>query len=118
MLRMAQHLQLTWIAMSENFKAIRKSNISRFALVTGVLYGVLGCLWIIASDSLVSSISSDPAWVATAQRYKGFFYVLATSLGLIFLVRTGFQRLLRASSHAEASDLQVRDLFLQHPKPM
>ncbi|WP_198026798.1 sensor histidine kinase [Polaromonas glacialis] len=104
--------------MSENFKAIRKSNISRFALATGVLYGVLGCLWILASDSLVSSISSDPAWVATAQRYKGLFYVLATSLGLIFLMRTGFQRLLRASSHAEDSDLQVRDLFMQHPKPM
>lgn len=115
---LAAHLKLTWIAVPDNLKAILKLNISRFALGTGAFYVVLGCVWIIASDSLVSSISSDPAWVATAQRYKGFFYIFATSLGLMFLVRAGLQQLLKASSHAKASDLQVRDLFLQHPKPM
>ena len=104
--------------MPDNLKAILKLNISRFALGTGVLYAVLGLVWVIASDSLVSSISSDPVWVATAQRYKGFFFVLVTSLGLIFLVRGGFQRLLQAINRVEATELQVRDLFLQHPKPM
>ncbi len=104
--------------MTKHLKARREPNISRFALATGVLYAALGLLWIIASDALVSSISDDPAWVAAAQRYKGFLYVFATSLGLIFLVRAGYQRLLKAVSRADATELQVKDLFLQHPRPM
>ena len=104
--------------MSENIKTILRANIWRFALATGALYAVLGLLWVIASDAAVTSISTDPAWLAAAQRYKGFFYVAVTSLGLIFLVSAGYGRLLNALSRAEATELQVRDLFLQHPKPM
>ncbi|WP_198140665.1 sensor histidine kinase [Polaromonas naphthalenivorans] len=104
--------------MPQNLKAILKTDGSRFALGTGVLYAVLGLLWIIASDAAISSISTDPAWLVTAQRYKGFFYVGVTSVGLIFLVNAGYRRLWNALSRAEATELQIGDLFLQHPKPM
>ena len=104
--------------MAEKIKFIRLPALSRFAWGVGLLYAVFGGLWIIASDALVSSISSDPAWVAAAQRYKGIFYVGVTSLGLIFLVSEGYRRLLKAVSRAEATELQVRDLFSNHPKPM
>lgn len=104
--------------MIESPKPVPMPNIARLSLGIGVLYAALGVLWIIASDSLVASISTDPVWVAAAQRYKGFFYVLATSLGLIFLVNVGYKRLFHALQRAEAMKLQVRDLFLQHPKPM
>jgi PAS domain S-box-containing protein len=115
---MGRCLKFSEIAMTDDFKSMPMRNISRFAGGVGVLYAVLGLLWIVVSDALVLSISSDPAWVATAQRYKGFFYVLVTSLGLILLVSAGYRRLLNAVGRAEATELQVRDLFLQHPKPM
>ncbi len=84
----------------------------------GVLYAVLGVTWILVSDSLMASVSDDPHWLAAAQRYKGMFYVLGTSLALVFLVNASYRRLLDARHRTEASELQVRDLFLQHPKPM
>jgi len=104
--------------MIESPKPTLTPNIARLSLGIGVLYAALGLLWIIASDGLVASMSADPVWVAAAQRYKGFFYVLATSLSLIFLVNVGYKRLFQALQRAEAMKLQVRDLFLQHPKPM
>lgn len=104
--------------MIESPKPLLTPNIARLSLGIGLLYAALGLLWIIASDGLVASISADPVWVAAAQRYKGFFYVLATSLSLIFLVNVGYKRLFQALQRAEAMKLQVRDLFLQHPKPM
>jgi len=110
--------KLSKTAMAEKIKSFLLPDISRFAWGVGLLYVVFGGLWIIASDALVSSISSDPDWVAAAQRYKGIFYVGITSLGLIFLVSEGYKRLLKADSRAEATELQVRDLFLHHPKPM
>ncbi|UUZ64667.1 PAS domain-containing sensor histidine kinase [Polaromonas sp. P1-6] len=104
--------------MSQNLKAVLRPNISRFALGIGLLYAALGVLWILASDTFVTSISDNPAWMVTAQRYKGVFYVLSTSLGLIFLVNAGYRRVFDALNRAEAMELHARDLFLQHPKPM
>lgn len=98
--------------------AALRPNISRFALGIAVLYAALGVLWILVSDTFVASISRDTDWLTAAQRYKGVFYVLGTSLVLFFLVNAGYRRLLAALHRAEAIELQVRDLFLQHPKPM
>jgi PAS domain S-box-containing protein len=98
--------------------AALRPNISRFALGIAVLYAALGVLWILVSDTFVASISKDTDWLTAAQRYKGVFYVLGTSLVLFFLVNAGYRRLLAALHRAEAIELQVRDLFLQHPKPM
>lgn len=91
---------------------------TRTALGIGVLYAVLGLLWIFGSDALVASISSDPEWTASAQRYKGTFYVLGTSFALIFLINAGYKRLFQALARAESTELQMRDMFLQHPQPM
>jgi PAS domain S-box-containing protein len=104
--------------MRTRLKAALRPNISRLALGIAVLYAAVGVLWIFVSDTFVTSISSDPDWVAAAQRYKGVFYVLSTSLVLFFLVNAGYRRLFAALHRAEAVELQVRDLFLQHPKPM
>jgi PAS domain S-box-containing protein len=90
----------------------------RTALGIGMLYAVLGLLWIFGSDALVASISSDPEWTASAQRYKGIFYVIGTSLALIFLINAGYKRLFQALARAESTELRMRDMFLQHPQPM
>jgi PAS domain S-box-containing protein len=90
----------------------------RVAVGIGVLYAALGVLWILASDTFVHSLSDDPVWLAAAQRYKGIFYVISTSLGLIFLVDAGYRRVFAARDRADAMELHARDLFVQHPKPM
>jgi len=90
----------------------------RLAVGIGVLYAALGVLWILASDTFVNSLSDDAVWLAAAQRYKGIFYVVSTSLGLIFLVDAGFRRVFAARDRADAMELHARDLFVQHPKPM
>jgi PAS domain S-box-containing protein len=99
-------------------KALLKPNTSWMALGIGLLYALLGVLWILGSDALVESISSDAEWRASAQRYKGVLYVLGTSVALVFLVHASYRRLFRALGQVEATELRVRDLFLQHPKPM
>ncbi|WP_411880570.1 sensor histidine kinase [Polaromonas sp. YR568] len=93
-------------------------SVVRTALGIGVLYAVLGVVWIFGSDALVASISTDPQWTASAQRYKGIFYVLSTSLALIFLINAGYKRLFQAQARAESTELRMRDMFLQHPQPM
>jgi PAS domain S-box-containing protein len=91
---------------------------ARTALGIGVLYAVLGLSWIFGSDALVASISTDPEWTASAQRYKGIFYVLSTSFALVFLINAGYKRLLQALDRVESTELRMRDMFLQHPQPM
>jgi PAS domain S-box-containing protein len=103
---------------SMNAKAAWTPHGFRLAVGIGVLYAVLGVVWIFASDTFVASLSADPAWLAAAQRYKGVFYVVGTSLGLIFLVNAGYRRIFDARDRADAMELHARDLFVQHPKPM
>ncbi|HUN92926.1 MAG TPA: ATP-binding protein [Burkholderiaceae bacterium] len=90
----------------------------RLAIGIGAIYAAAGIAWIIASDALVSRISTEPAWLAAAQRFKGIFFVLATSAGLVALVRSGYVRLLAAIEDVQSRELQVQDLFLRHPQPM
>ncbi len=104
--------------MMEKMKAAWTLHGFRLALGIGVLYAVLGVLWILASDTFVAYLSTDAAWLAAAQRYKGVFYVISTSLGLIFLVNAGYRRIFAARDRADAMELHARDLFVQHPKPM
>lgn len=104
--------------MQKNMKADWAPLGFRLALGIGVLYAILGVLWILVSDTFVAALATDPAWLAAAQRYKGVFYVIATSLGLIFLVHAGYRRIFDARDRANAMELHNRDLFVQHPKPM
>lgn len=104
--------------MKKKMNTARTPHGFRLAVGIGVLYAFLGVLWIFASDTFVASLSSDPAWLAAAQRYKGVFYVIGTSLALIVLVHAGYRRIFDARDRADAMELHARDLFVQHPKPM
>lgn len=104
--------------MQTKMKVARTPQGFRLAVGIGVLYALAGVVWIFTSDTFVASLSADPDWLAAAQRYKGVFYVIGTSLGLIFLVHAGYRRIFDARDRADAMELHVRDLFVQHPKPM
>ena len=104
--------------MPDSQTHLEQTRAHRFAIGIGILYAVLGFGWILTSDALVHGISADPDWLMAAQRYKGLFYVVATTVGLVLLVRMGYLRLLAAMAAARSSELQVQDLFQRHPKPM
>jgi PAS domain S-box-containing protein len=90
----------------------------RTASMVGLTYLIVGTLWILWSDGLVESMSHSQAWLVTAQRYKGIFYILATTAGLVYLVHRGYQRLLAMGERVARSELRVADLFEHHPQPM
>lgn len=90
----------------------------RHAALIGFVYAVAGTLWILLSDSLVASISTDPGWLGMAQHYKGLAYVALTTVLLVWLISAGNRRLLAAARALANSELQVDDLFWRHPRPM
>jgi PAS domain S-box-containing protein len=90
----------------------------RLAGGIALLYALLGIAWILSSDALVLSMSTDVGGQTMAQRYKGIFYVVFTALALMWLVHVGYQRLLRADAQARSRELQAHDLFIRHPQPM
>lgn len=90
----------------------------RHATVIATAYALAGTLWILLSDSLVTSISTDPDWLGPAQRFKGLAYVALTTAVLVLLIRAGNRRLLAAARALASRELQVDDLFWRHPRPM
>jgi PAS domain S-box-containing protein len=94
------------------------SSALRFAASVAAAYAAAGVAWILGSDAVMHSISSDPDWLGAAERYKGVGYVAVTALGLGWLIHAGTGRLIRADRLAQANELRVQDLFLNHPQPM
>ena len=65
-----------------------------------LLYGVFGGLWILLSDRVVNSLVGDPQRLAELQTYKGWLFVLLSTL-LIYAL-PGIRRLERDLPDYEA----------------
>lgn len=52
-----------------------------------VIYLIVAALWIVSTDKLLQNWISDPQLLTQFQTYKGWFYVIITSLGLYLLIR-------------------------------
>lgn len=63
---------------------IRRKYISS-ALITAGVYGIFGALWIYFSDTILGSLVTDMNTFEKLAKYKGWFYVLITSVLLYFL---------------------------------
>ncbi len=62
------------------------------ALRITFLYALIGGLWILLSDKLIAFVFASPAQLIAAQMYKGWFYVLITSLFLYELINKYLDR--------------------------
>ncbi|MAA65391.1 MAG: sensor domain-containing diguanylate cyclase [Alteromonadaceae bacterium] len=58
----------------------------RRALLVGVLYGAIGCLWVIGSDQLAAALFKNPELYSPVQTYMGWGFVLVSSLLLFYVV--------------------------------
>jgi len=77
----------------ENHKDIAKKSPWR---VTAI-YFVVGCLWILFSDKIVSEVVSDQKLYESVQTVKGGFYIVVTSIGLHLLMKFDQQKLVKAN---------------------
>lgn len=74
-------------------------------------YFLFGFFWILFSDSLVVYAIDDPQTQATVQLFKGWFYILITTVLLYFLVRANVRQIER---HEE----EKREIFVSTMQTM
>ncbi len=63
-----------------------KSSPRRQAMQIAAFYLVVGCLWVALSDRTLTLITSDSELYARAQTWKGWFWILATTVFIYILV--------------------------------
>lgn len=64
-----------------------KKKFQNEAVIVSAIYAAFGILWILLSDSLLSFIFQDLKMYKQLQTYKGWFYILITTLLLYLLIR-------------------------------
>lgn len=91
-----------------------------FAYKITIAYIILGALWILFSDGLLYSLTSDAARYQTLSTYKGWFYVLVTGFLLFVFIKKEirnrnilYNQLLEAKKKAEESD-KLKSAFLSN----
>lgn len=77
------------------------SQVSKKPWRTVIGYALLGFLWILFSDQLLAFFVQDAALYATMQTYKGWFYVVLTSVALYFLVKLDYRHILKLNQQLQ-----------------
>lgn len=77
------------------------------------IYILIGGLWIIFSDSMLASLIKDPEHLTTFQTYKGWFYVIITSVLFLIILRKHLKQQRRAEMRAKESD-SLKTAFLRN----
>jgi signal transduction histidine kinase len=85
----------------------------RFEYKITALYFLIGGLWISFSDMLLGSFVKDPELLTTLQTYKGWFYVLITSILFYLILKRHLVRLRDAEFRARESD-NLKTAFLRN----
>ncbi|WP_299195470.1 HD domain-containing phosphohydrolase [uncultured Amphritea sp.] len=60
---------------------------------TVLIYLIFASLWIYFSDALVAALFQSPEMITQAQHFKGFAFVVGTSILLLFLIRADLNRI-------------------------
>lgn len=72
-----------------------------------IIYLIIGGLWILLSDQLLTALSSDPAFILLMSIAKGWFYVIATSLLLFLLIYPAFRNIVSSNEKAKAINAEL-----------
>ena len=80
-----------------------------------LIYAAVGTLWILLSDRLMFSLTSDPATLANAAILKGLFYVAATAGMLYWLIYRDLDAVRLAENALRESEEHYRTLFETTP---
>lgn len=87
----------------ENHKTAKKDAFARSLLIAGI-YCVLGSIWIIGSEILVSFSHAESSTVFWISISKGLGYVLTTTILLFLLIYTSIRKILQTSAERERNE--------------
>lgn len=79
------------------------------------MYLVVTSVWIAFSDRVVAALVSDEDALTRVQTLKGWAFVVATSLGLFFLIRRVIRVIEQRASQQRRSDELLREIFVNSP---
>ncbi len=82
-----------------------------YRLIAGYL--IVGCLWIVFSDKLLSYFVKDPEFLTRIQTFKGWFYVIVTSILFYSLLKRHLIKIRNAEQKARDSD-RLKTAFIQN----
>jgi signal transduction histidine kinase len=85
----------------------------RFEYKITFLYILLGGLWIIFSDKLLDLMVHDPKRISDFQTYKGWVFVIVTSMLFFKILRSHLQKIRIAEAKAKESD-NLKTAFLRN----
>lgn len=78
------------------------------ALSISLIYLILGLFWIYSSDTVVASLASDSNQITLMQTYKGWFFILFTTLILFFINYRFFHKAFLEYTHHIEDQERVR----------
>lgn len=82
--------------------------INRPAIKIAISFAIIGVLWIIFSDKLVAFYFDDLSTLDQVQTFKGWFFVIATSVLIYFLIRNRLNIIQRKNIELSKSMFRYR----------
>ncbi|GAB4548498.1 MAG: hypothetical protein Kow0063_43450 [Anaerolineae bacterium] len=79
------------------------------------LYALVGGLWILVSDRLLTFLIQDPQVVNRLQTFKGWLYVLATAILIYILVKRDILAISRTEQALRSSEARFQSIFRAAP---
>ncbi|MFN6943860.1 MAG: PAS domain-containing sensor histidine kinase [Cytophagaceae bacterium] len=80
-------------------------------LLITIIYLITGGLWIIISDNILDLSIENPARITQIQTYKGWFFILLTSLFLYYLLISYKKQLVSSKNLIRKSESKFRGIF-------
>jgi diguanylate cyclase (GGDEF)-like protein/PAS domain S-box-containing protein len=88
-----------------------RSSVTRSALRVAGLYLIAGVIWIALTDQLLARQVGDPQLLAQIQSYKGWVFVLGTSVAFFLLMKQEFTRAERAEAEERSATSRMSDIM-------
>ncbi|HLC35460.1 MAG TPA: PAS domain S-box protein [Anaerolineales bacterium] len=88
-----------------------RSSATRSAFRVAGLYLIAGAIWIALTDQLLARLVSDPQLLTQIQSYKGWVFVLGTSLAFFLLMKQEFTRAEQAEAEERNASSRMSDIM-------
>jgi PAS domain S-box-containing protein len=78
-----------------------------------IIYFVVGCLWILFTDRIIQNLVSDTTLLTEYQTFKGWFYILGTTVLLYLLIKRQLDKIDSVNKLLQESNLLKTETLLK-----